>query len=299
MTFVVTLLSLLVSLNGYAAKITYTFDDAPMGDHYLSGVERTERLIIALKNAKVEEAAFYANPGKKYKFGIDRLKKYSKAGHVLANHTFDHPSLDKISAENFLESIHSAHKLIKDLPTFRPWFRYPYLREGKGNPNKHDRIKSELSKLGYRLGYITIETFDWHIQFRLNEALKARKKVHFDRLGKFYRRLVVESALFYESLAKRNIGRSPVHVLLLHENDINALFFEDVVKDLEEAGFETAKASEAFSDPIADKKWDNNPRSMTRLRAIAEKSNYSGPVDSHWLSEKTIDQEMARLAIFE
>ena len=47
------------------------------------------------------------------------------------------------------------------------------------------------------------------------------------------------------------LERSPAHVLLAHENALQALFIGDLVKALRARGWTIVTPDEAFSDPIA------------------------------------------------
>ena len=58
----------------------------------------------------------------------------------------------------------------------------------------------------------------------------------------------VEAAEFYDGLARTAIGRSPIHVMLLHETDLAALYIGDLVKGLREAGWTIVTADEAYAD---------------------------------------------------
>ena len=74
-------------------RLAITFDDAPRPDGaFLTGEERTRRLIDGLEAAGVRGAMVFATTGR-----LDdtpgaeaRLRAYAAAGHVLANHSHAH-----------------------------------------------------------------------------------------------------------------------------------------------------------------------------------------------------------------
>ena len=51
-------------------------------------------------------------------------------------------------------------------------------------------------------------------------------------------------------LARRTLGRSLAHVLVLHETDLAALFITDLVPGLRKAGWTVVTADEAYRDPL-------------------------------------------------
>ena len=277
----------------YAGQITLTFDDAPQGDGwYLTGNERTERFVEVLREKAVPPVVFYATPRGSHEGRLSRLRRYGEAGHFVANHTNDHFDLDAVSSEEFIQSISSADKLLAPIPNFRKWFRFPFLNEGQKGSENGRLVKNYLRRHDYRPGYVTVEVFDWHIDNRIRETIASGVAVDETRWKRFHISMVLEAVEFYDDLALRLLGRSPVHVVLLHENDINALSLPDLIDELRRAGHTLVSADKAFSDPIADAKWDTHPFSQRRLKAIAEESQYARRVHSRWIDTAYIDQRL-------
>jgi len=57
---------------------------------------------------------------------------------------------------------------------------------------------------------------------------------------------------FYDDIAVSTLGRSPKHVLLLHENEIAALFIGDLIDRIRAKGWKIISPTEAYTDPIAE-----------------------------------------------
>ncbi len=62
----------------------------------------------------------------------------------------------------------------------------------------------------------------------------------------------MQAANFNDALARRTLGRSPAHMLLLHETDLAALHVGDLVRALRADGWEIVTADEAYRDPLRD-----------------------------------------------
>ncbi len=237
-------------------RIAVTFDDVPRGPGaFLTLEERTKRLLAALKDARVKQAAFFVNPGRladpESAGGEARISAYGKAGHVLANHSFSHPRLKATPAADYLADIDKAEAWLKGRPSRRPWFRFPFLDEGGRDKAKRDAVRAGLKARGLQNGYVTVEASDWNMEQLASNARKAGKQIDMAALRDLYVESHVEAAEFYDGLARRTLGRSPAHVLLLHENDLAALFVPDLVAALRRAGWQIVTADEAFRDPIA------------------------------------------------
>ncbi|MFT6571185.1 MAG: peptidoglycan/xylan/chitin deacetylase (PgdA/CDA1 family), partial [Sphingomonas echinoides] len=114
-------------------RIALSFDDVPRGPGaFYSPSERTARLIAALRASGVEQAAFFANPGRigASNDGAARLAAYAAAGHVVGDHSFAHRDLRAVSPQAFLADIDRAEGWLKGKPGYRPWFRFPGLNQG-------------------------------------------------------------------------------------------------------------------------------------------------------------------------
>jgi len=232
-------------------SIALTFDDAPREDTArFSGAERAVRLIARLREAGVPRAAIFANSVRLDEEGRRRLEAYAAAGHTIANHSHSHPDLNTTDPAAYVADIVRADEALGTLPTFSRWFRFPYLREGD-EVGKRDHVRRELARLGYRNGYVTVNTFDWHMDTLLQQALRDGRTVDDDRLRRVYVEVLTGAVEFSDALAREVLGRSPRHVLLLHENDLNALFVADLVAALRAAGWTIVAPETAFEDEIA------------------------------------------------
>lgn len=111
----------LLLLTGFSigGEIALSFDDAPMSGHgHLSGIERTKMLIGKLDSLGIEQVVFYCVTNRLDKdSGKARLHMYAEAGHLLANHTHNHPDLDKVGAKRFGTNITRTHNELKEFAT--------------------------------------------------------------------------------------------------------------------------------------------------------------------------------------
>lgn len=234
-----------------AREIALTFDDAPTPDSALmKGAERTEKLISALHAAKVPDVLFFVKADCLNPETQKRLELYAQAGFHIANHSYSHRSADQIANDDYLADVYRAHLLIKDLPNFLPYHRFPYLHAGK-NLTSINYLRKELSSLGYKDGYVTVDNFDWYISALLNKAVDENKKIDYEKAREFYVKTLIANVEFYDAIAQRNLGRSPRHVLLLHENDAAALFVYDLIKELRKRGWKIISPQQAYKDKIA------------------------------------------------
>ncbi len=235
-------------------RIAITFDDSPRGAGLL--MERADRapmLIKAMQRSGVRQAAFFVNPGR-ISVGSGHeaeLLNYARAGHVLANHTAEHKALPRVSPDIFLADIDAAEDWLKGKKGYRPWFRYPQLAQGGRDTAKRDAVRAALKQRGLIHGYVTADGWDWYLERLAERAIKAGKPVNRAALRDLYVETHLLSANFADDLAKRAVGRSPAHVLLLHETDLAALYLPDLITALRRDGWTIITADEAYADPMA------------------------------------------------
>ncbi len=276
-------LAVLFATSAYAQKrIALTFDDVPRNaGAYFTPDERTTKLIAALKAARVKQAAFFVNLGKlaepQGQGGERRISAYVAAGHVIANHSFSHPSLSKLTSEAYLADIDKATDWLTDRAGYRPWFRFPFLNEGRSDKIKRDAIRAGLTVRGLRNGYVTAEASDWNMEDLTIAATKASKPMNMAALRDYYVSLHVEAADFADELARKTIGRSPAHVMLLHETDMAALFVGDLVAALRKDGWEIITVDKAYRDPIGKVVYDTPSAQGTLTEMMAWQKGLPAP----------------------
>jgi len=263
-------------------RIALTFDDIPRSPGaFFTPDERTARLIAGLRAARVRQAAFFVNPGNLSQphgaGGERRIAAYVGAGHVLANHSWSHRSLNATPAEDYLADIDRAEAWLRGRPGRRPWFRFPFLHEGGRDKARRDAVRAGLAARGLRNGYVTVDASDWNMEALTVEAVRAGKRIDREALRSLYVETHVEAAEFYDSLARRAIGRSPAHVLLLHETDLAALWIADLVAALRARGWEIVSADEAFEDPLRSSMPDVPVAQGTIIEAVAWERGISPP----------------------
>ena len=235
-------------------RIALTFDDVPRArGAFLTEDERTTRLIAGLRAARVRQAAFFLNPGHIAQSpGAERrIAAYVAAGHVIANHSATHPHLNAISSAEYIADIDAAERWLKERDGYRPWFRFPYLDEGQRDKAKRDAVRKALAERGLANGYVTVDASDWHTEQAAIDAKAAGQAIDMAALHALYIERQVDAAEYYDGLAREALGRSPAHVLLLHETDLAALWIHDLVAALRARGWTIVTADEAFADPIS------------------------------------------------
>ncbi|MFJ4923706.1 polysaccharide deacetylase family protein [Streptomyces sp. NPDC088725] len=237
-------------------RVAFSFDDVPHDPGaFFTPDERTALLIERLAQEHIDQAAFFVIVGDfqepRGRGGEGRVRAYTEAGHVLGSHSYSHPRLSETSVEDFIADIDRAAEWFTGREGKRPWFRFPFLDEGDLDPSKRSAVRAALKNSGYANAYVTVLTLDWYLDSLLAQAVHDHRDFDIAAVRDLYVESLLEPAEFYDQLAVEALGRSPVHVILLHENDLNTLFIADAARAFRSAGWDIVPMDEAYQDPIA------------------------------------------------
>ena len=110
----------------HAQQVAITFDDLPSHGPLPTGVTREDvarKILAALKEAKVPEVYGFINAGKleKQPDEIKVLQLWREAGQPLANHTYDHMSLNSNTAAAFEKNVEKDEPTLKSLMGHEDW----------------------------------------------------------------------------------------------------------------------------------------------------------------------------------
>lgn len=233
-------------------EIALTFDDAPVATSpHAESLARTRLLIRKLKALNTPPVMVFANPckGNDSSGTIGQLKEYRSAGHHIANHTCSHPRLDTVGFETFSRDAERGSTLLAPLFSGQKFFRYPYLNEGT-EPKLRNQMRQWLAQNGYRNGMVSVDNDDYLFSFKINQAKKLGKKIDDERVKTLFLNHLLGAADFYDALALKTLGRSPKHVMLLHEMDATVLYLDDLVRELRKRGWKIIDPLEAYQDPL-------------------------------------------------
>jgi len=238
---------------GRPSEIAITIDDFSWNKSLrLSPDERNRAMLQSLRShGDLKAALFVACRNADSDKGKELLREWDRAGHVIANHSFSHEELNsnKVTAEVFTADIAKCDEIIRSYSRFQKLFRFPYLKEGD-TAAKRDAVRAFLEQQGYRNGHVTIDASDWAIENRLSARLARNTAADVKPYRDFYLTHMWERSLYYDDLARKVLGRSVKHTILMHYNLLNALFLGDLLDMFQNRGWKLIDAQEAFRDPV-------------------------------------------------
>lgn len=242
------------SLGAHAQSIAFTFDDGPRlaQTPLMSPAERNQAMLDALAKHGVQAALFVTlGNGADKPEGLKLARAWGAAGHAIGNHTVTHPDLHKaeVTLAQYEQEVRDCDAVIRELPGYRKWFRYTFLREGN-TPEKRDGMRAFLKDLGYRNAYVSLDTSDWRLDAKLVEVLRKDPKADIAPIKHAYLAHVWQRAEAYRELSQKLQGRDIPQVILLHHNLVNALWLDDLIDLFKAKGWRITTPALAFADPV-------------------------------------------------
>ncbi len=232
-------------------QFAITMDDFRWRDAvYLTAEKRNQAVLDVLSVNRTKAALFVIGGNVDGERGKTLLRAWDQAGHLIGNHTYSHRSLDsQITATEYEQDILRAEEILKSFKQFRRIFRYPLLKEGN-TAVKRDHVRAFLKQHGYRIGHVTIDNSDWIVDQRLAARLQKDPNADVKPYRDFYLEHMCDRAQYYDSLAKRVLGRPVKHTILTHFNLLNGLFLGDLIEMFKGKGWQLIDAEDAFTDPV-------------------------------------------------
>jgi len=253
---------------GLAAQtrtVAFTIDDLPFmtGDSSYpmlpvdakSAAAANHKLLVTLARHHVPVTGFVIQKGVEelgITSGTEILREWTRRGFDLGNHSYSHPDFNDLSIEQFEDQIirgeATSLPLMKAASRRMEFFRFPFNHTGD-TEEKHDAMAAFLAQRGYRLAPCTIETSDWMFNIAYGRMLARRDKVSAAHLRAEY--LVFTSAQidYFSGLNRQVLGYEPPQIMLIHDNQLNAVMIEQLLALFEKKQYRWITLSQAEQDP--------------------------------------------------
>lgn len=253
-------------------EIAITLDDFNVFDTpTLSGAARNQAILDALGKYNLKAGMFVSGKHVDNEKKMSLLRLWDKRGHMIANHTYSHWEYPDADFQEFSQDILRNEDLLKQLSHYRKYFRFPYLKEGS-TVEQRDRMRAFLQAHGYRNGHVTIDASDWYVDGRLRERLKKNPQADIAPYREFYLSHIWDRATYYDDLARKAVGHSVKHTLLIHHNVLNGMFLGDVLRMFIRRGWRLISVEKAYTDQVFSAAPAIIPAGESLIWALAKES---------------------------
>jgi peptidoglycan/xylan/chitin deacetylase (PgdA/CDA1 family) len=262
------LLGLGRNMLGQSKTVAITFDDLPYewydpDNHKLDGTDAKQAALInqeilaGLARHKAPATGF-VNQLKVEQLGTGQgtamLKAWTSGSFDLGNHLYAHKDANDLSVEQIEDEIvrdeTTIGPLMKQAGKKLEFLRFPYNHAGD-TKEKHDAIAAFIAKRGYRLAPCTIDNSDWEFSWAYVKMLAKHDEAGIAKLRAAYLAYTGAEIDYYAGLNKQVLGYEPPEIMLLHANQMNAEWLDEVLDLFEKKGYRFVSLAEAESDPIS------------------------------------------------
>lgn len=233
-------------------EVAVTLDDLPFQRGWLLSHEQEAACCRSVLHTLAEnDVAIFAfvNGSRIKPYHVELLDELTAAGHIVGNHTYTHPDLNETDVGWYTEDIRKGEESILPWLGTTKYFRYPYLHRGPEDL-KYDSVAAYLNANEYIVVPVTIDNSDWAYNRDYAEAVKQQDRAAADSIGRAYLEHIKECTHYFDSLAVTHTGRDIKHILLLHMNQLNADFLDDVLAWYRQEGWQFISPAEALTDSI-------------------------------------------------
>lgn len=180
------------------------------------------------------------------------LQQWTRQGFDLGNHLYSHPDVNALSIDLIEQEIVRGEAtfapLLKSAGRSPRFLRFPYNHTGDTR-EKHDAIAAFMSARGYRPAPCTIDNSDYEFNAAYALALSLRDKQTAVKVKADYIAYTGVEIDWYTALDRQVFGYDPPHIMLLHDNPLNAATIQDVLALFDRRGYTFVILTEALRDP--------------------------------------------------
>ena len=240
--------------------VSVTFDDLPFASVPTEDSEHlqhmTAQLLQHLRAAQVPAMGF-VNEAKLYRDGdldaerVNLLRSWVQAGYGLGNHTYSHPSLNRVPLDTFQNDLLRGETVTRSIlqSDGQPlrWFRHPFLHLGK-TAEVRTAFQRFLAAHGYTVAPVTVNNSEWVFAVAYARAQAQGDLEAARQIGAAYVPYMEAVFARSEKLAIDLFGRPIPHVLVLHANSLNADYFGTLATMLRQRGYRFITLDDALKD---------------------------------------------------
>ena len=260
--FAVLYLFLIVPPLAQPREVCFTIDDLPTVSYSIQRADYqlalTEDLLTTFDQYQIPAIGF-VNEGKLYRDGVldsnqvNLLGRWLQHGYELGNHTFSHINyhitpLGKYS-ENIIQGEQITGPLMRQHQHTLTYFRHPYLRIGLTKAH-HDSLQQFLAQRQYQEAPVTIDNDDYLFAKAYHNALVAEDSALMRQIGDEYVRYMEDKLVHFERAAEILEKRPIKQILLLHANQLNADYLDELAKMYQRRQYTFISLKEALTDPV-------------------------------------------------
>ena len=240
-------------------RVAITIDDGPVVNELkdLGNFKRISAGLIGSLQAEKVPATIFINERQLNVQGqrdgrAAVLAQWLDAGYDFGNHTYSHPSLNKVPLREFEDNIIKGEVILRPLVEEHGrklvWFRYPFLDSGM-SAEVHQAVLDFLRERHYRVAPVTVDYKDYIFAGAYSRKLRAGDPETAEKIKQAYLDYVDAGFASAEKISKDLLGYELPQILLIHCNELNSVTLRDSIARMRKRGYSFVTLEEAMNDP--------------------------------------------------
>ena len=237
--------------------VAVTFDDLPATHGNLEEMAATTRKLLASIKKNRVPAIGFVNERKVYQGSdvdqraVELLRMWLDAGLELGNHTYSHIGIDSASLDEYKADVIRGEtvtrRLLAEKGRSLRYFRHTQLRTGPTLAYKQG-LSTFLTERGYTVAPVTIDNNDYIFAQVYTLARRRGDRATMKRVADEYIPYLKRVFDHFEKLSAEFLGYEVRQTLLLHANEINADYFDQLCQMMRRRGYSFISLEEALKD---------------------------------------------------
>ena len=180
------------------------------------------------------------------------VEQWLNAGFELGNHTYSHPSANKVPVDQFQDDIVKGEVITRAILEQRGhqlvWLRYPYLHSGT-TAETHQAIVEFLDRRKYRVAPVTVDYADYTFAGAYLRELRRGSIEVAEKIKQAYLDQVDVGFDYAERSSLELFDREIPQILLIHCNELNSVTLRESIARMRKRGYTVISLNEAMQDP--------------------------------------------------
>lgn len=255
-TVVLVLLSLNIAF-AQNRKIAITIDDVLATTSNINQYEYiTDNLLKTLSENNIQAIGF-VNESKLYSgekldsVRVKTLERWLMAKMDLGNHTYSHVYINNTTLEEYKNDVLKGELITKPLMKKYnkelKYFRHPQLRTGPTDEYRNE-LNTFLKEHGYKTAPVTIDNDEYIYAYCYAKVKEMKDTVLMQKIATDYLVYMEKIFTFYEKLSSEFLGYELPQTLLIHANNLNADYLDELIGMIKNRGYTFVSLDEALKD---------------------------------------------------
>ena len=248
----------LVQAPAVGRRVAITIDDGPVVGEMteLANFQRISNGLIDALKAEGVPATIFVNERQLNVHGqrdgrAAVLGQWLDGGFELGNHTYSHPSANKVSISQFGDDVVKGEVIMRPLIEQRggrlTWFRYPFLHSGTSE-EAHAAIVEFLEQRQYRVAPVTVDYADYTFAGVYRTQLAGGNAEVAAKVKDAYLNQIDPGFEYAEKASVEVFGYEIPQILLIHCNELNSVSLRDSIGRMRARGYQFISLEDAMKD---------------------------------------------------